>query len=595
MARLVLAILSTCLWGVSRSPAGSTQAGGGSASVTGTVVAYASGEPIADATVTLYAPRRSADGISTRTTQTDSQGAFSFSNLESGRYHIAASKPGFLAVSAGEPRHGAGGRTFALRAGERHDVTLRLPRLGAITGRIVDERGNPVVGASVQAWSSDMTAGYRRVRSQALSRTDDRGLYRLHSLRPDRYVICAAPSLAPPPLDEAQRLQREIDFVRREAELTTGPRSQDARERLALLESRLPPRVDPVRGFTPVCHADATGARSTIDLGPDEERAGFDFRFDRTTLARIEGRVAGLTLDATGTASVRLLNEDQERGDVPEMVRVFRDGRFFFRDVPPGRYALLVTADPASGARSPLRILAASPVVVTGADLQGVVLEMPRAASVEGQVVFRGRAEPAAGTAGAIEIRLSPVAHTALTRLVGPYTARPDATGRFVLADVWPGAYRISARITGPATWFTEAVTLGGRDMPLDGLDVPAGQSVKDVLVTLTDRRASLAGTVLDETGEPAPEFLLLLYPTESRDGTVDAQRIHVTRATPDGDYTITGVRAGSYRIVTLRDVEFGAWFDPGFLRGLEPKAIPVSIAGDGQTILNLRVPSADR
>jgi protocatechuate 3,4-dioxygenase beta subunit len=591
MSRLALAILSINLCVVGAAPVGPGQAGG--ASVTGVVVGSASGEPIADATVTLYAPTLPDNRIST---QTDDKGAFAFPNLVAGRYHIGASKQGFLAALAGEPRYRAGGRAFTLRAGEQHDVRLRLPRLGVITGRIVDERGNPVVGASVQAWTSDLTAGYRMIRSRSMATTDDRGLYRVHSLTPERYVICAAPSMAPPPLDETQRLQREIDFLRREAELTTGPRSDAARDRLALLEPRLPPRVDPVRGFAPVCHADATGARTTIDLGPDEERSGVDLRFSRTTLARVEGRVVGLALDANRTASARLLNEDQALGDVREMVRVFRDGRIFFRDVPPGRYAMVVTADPVPGVQSRLPVLAASSLVVAGNDLVGVALQVPRPASVEGQVVFRGRRDPAAGMVTTTEIRLSPVTRTAVTRVLGTFSTTPDANGRFMLENVWPGDYRITVRIIQqPTTWFTEAVTLAGRDVALDGVEVAAGQALKDVVVTLTDRRASLAGTVLDENGEAATEFLVLLYPTESRYWTVQSQRFGVTRATPDGDFVITGLRPGTYRLVTLRDVDFGAWFDPEFLRGLEAESTPVSITGDGQTILNVRVRSTDR
>ena len=279
-----------------------------------------------------------------------------------------------------------------------------------------------------------------------------------------------------------------------------------------------------------------------------------------------------------------------------EMVRAFRDGRFFFRDVPPGRYAMVLTTEPRTANPAPVRAVAAVPLVVANADLSGVVLEVPEAARIEGQIVLRGKADAGPTVLERVEIRVSPAQPRAvLTRYAGPRSAKPDADGRFVLENVWPGAYRITAGAREPATWFTDAVTLAGRDVALDPIDIAPGQSVKDVLVTLTDRRASLAGTVLDETGEPAPEFLILLYPTESRHWTVHAQRMRVTRATPDGDYTITGLRPGAYRIATLRDVEFGAWFEPAFLRQLEPTSILVSIAGDGQTILNLRVPSADR
>jgi hypothetical protein len=56
---------------------------------------------------------------------------------------------------------------------------------------------------------------------------------------------------------------------------------------------------------------------------------------------------------------------------------------------------------------------------------------------------------------------------------VGPYIARPDAT------------------------WFLDSVTLAGRDVLVDAIDVRAGETVTDVVATLTQHRGSLAGTVL--------------------------------------------------------------------------------------------------
>ena len=42
---------------------------------------------------------------------------------------------------------------------------------GVITGRVVDERGDPVVNGRVTAWSPDLTAGYRRSRRMAEAMT----------------------------------------------------------------------------------------------------------------------------------------------------------------------------------------------------------------------------------------------------------------------------------------------------------------------------------------------------------------------------------------------------------------------------------------
>jgi hypothetical protein len=50
-------------------------------------------------------------------------------------------------------------------------------------------------------------------------------------------------------------------------------------------------------------------------------------------------------------------------------------------------------------------------------------------------------------------------------------------------------------------------------------------------------------------------------------------------------------VQAGRYRLATLLDVQFGAWFDPAFLHSIDAGSMAVSIAGDERKVLNLRVP----
>jgi hypothetical protein len=46
-----------------------------------------------------------------------------------------------------------------------------------------------------------MGSGYRRSSYDAEARSDDRGIYRLHSLRPRRYVVCVVQGFQPLPLD----------------------------------------------------------------------------------------------------------------------------------------------------------------------------------------------------------------------------------------------------------------------------------------------------------------------------------------------------------------------------------------------------------
>ena len=121
-------------------------------------------------------------------------------------------------------------------------------------------------------------------------------------------------------------------------------------------------------------------------------------------------------------------------------------------------------------------------------------------------------------------------------------------------------------------------------------LQVRAGEAVADVTIHATDRVAELTGTLLDEQGEPATDYLVVVYPVEERYWNADAHRMPSARAGRDGRFRVPIVHPGQYRLVTLLDVEPFAWFDPGFVRALEPSSIPVSIAAREKKEMHLRV-----
>ena len=136
-----------------------------------------------------------------------------------------------------------------------------------------------------------------------------------------------------------------------------------------------------------------------------------------------------------------------------------------------------------------------------------------------------------------------------------------------------------------------DSATLSGRDVLDQSLEVKANQNVTGVVVTLTDERAELSGTIVTDSGEPAPEYSILVYPSDPRYWGARSGRMRSTRGGNDGAFVIHGLRAGHYRVATLLDAEFGAWFDPEFLRQLESSSSPLSIAHREKKRLNLRVP----
>src|SRR5262249_34725210 len=75
-----------------------------------------------------------------------------------------------------------------LRNGEaRAGVSIALPRTYAISGRVLDDLGEPAARVEVLARGS--SGGSRRT-------TDDLGKFRLYGLEPGTYVVCANPQNA---------------------------------------------------------------------------------------------------------------------------------------------------------------------------------------------------------------------------------------------------------------------------------------------------------------------------------------------------------------------------------------------------------------
>jgi hypothetical protein len=234
--------------------------------------------------------------------------------------------------------------------------------------------------------------------------------------------------------------------------------------------------------------------------------------------------------------------------------------------------------------------------VVADADLRGLELTVPKPASVAGRVVLRARNTPPADGLTQVTIRLTSIEHDALHRNGAWYVVQPDGDGGFTFPEVRPGAYQITGSVREPTTsWFPDTISVAGRDVTFDPVDIKAGQTVRDVFVTLTDRRASLGGTVVDEAGRPAARAPVFVYTKDLRSRTPAGYCLAMGYSSDDGDYVVKGLRPASYRVAALSHVEFAVWFEPGFFEQLDPTAAAVSIVGEAQAILNVRVGSAYR
>lgn len=96
-------------------------------------------------------------------TMTDAEGRYELTELPAGRYQLEATRGGYVAVAYGQRRPFERGRPLELGEGAvLRNIDFALAPGAVVTGRVVDEAGEPIAHASVSL------ARDARARSEAL-------------------------------------------------------------------------------------------------------------------------------------------------------------------------------------------------------------------------------------------------------------------------------------------------------------------------------------------------------------------------------------------------------------------------------------------
>jgi hypothetical protein len=131
---------------------------------------------------------------------------------------------------------------------------------------------------------------------------------------------------------------------------------------------------------------------------------------------------------------------------------------------------------------------------------------------------------------------------------------------------------------------------LGGRDL-LDGLfEITADMNLSGLVVTITDKRTELSGTLQTAGGAPASDVFVIAYSADRAHWGPAARRVQAVRPDLDGRYAIRDLPAGDYLLAAVLDVDEREWEDPTFLEQLVPGSLPIALAEGDRRIQDLRV-----
>jgi hypothetical protein len=180
MKLLAVWLLSWALASAQDKPADAAPKPG---SIAGTVTAGAGGLPMKD--VEIYVRRNTPQESMVLT---DSQGRYVVRDVAPGQLRISANAPD----SSGRAGFGPNAsRQIVLAPGqELTGVDFPMVIQGRISGKVVDQNNEPVVGISVFLVAREYSYGALRAVFAGAGSTDDQGEYRLERVHPGRAYRC---------------------------------------------------------------------------------------------------------------------------------------------------------------------------------------------------------------------------------------------------------------------------------------------------------------------------------------------------------------------------------------------------------------------
>jgi hypothetical protein len=464
--------------------------------ITGCVV-NADGQPMRGVEVRVF----HVNNNSTRGAVTDAEGKFTVSNLASGVYRVSAAREPYVAATRAQLNSNLIG----------DHVTLTMVKGGVITGRVLDARHEPVVGAMVSAQLVRNADGSTTATGGSWGNviTDDRGVYRMFGLPAGTYLV----------------------FARDNGGLATNVPTE-------------PPTYYP---------SSSRATAREVEVGVGAEVYGIDIRWRGERGYTVSGTVAGLADPNVDTSIGISLTA---AGALMASTRAL-DNRFVLHGVPDGDYELRA-ARSTVGTFVPRAFAALLPVRVRGGDVTGLEVKFLPPAMITGRVVVEKAARVPASCVINRPGRIEEILVRTLPFEVAPRPApigwqvAPEATGDFFVRNLTAGRFRLTADLPSDF-WYLKSITRAAprtqaartMDVAQQGVTLSAGQQLTGLTLNVAEGAASVEGKVVTAAGTALPPRLVVhLLPLEA---TASELRYAVTAVRRDATFAFRSLAPGRY------------------------------------------------
>jgi hypothetical protein len=513
----------------------------GTGRVAGRVTSLDTGRPIRRAIVRAGGPQL-REG---RSVSTDAEGRWEIRDLPAGPVSIMVTKGGYVPLQYGQRRPFEAGKTIDLATGQAIDkVDLALPRASVITGRVVDEFGDPVTDVRVNVMRYRFVGGQRRLLAMGNSdTTDDLGQYRVHGLAPGEYYLVAQP--------------QSMNFLS-----VSGDRSGYAQT------------------YFPNAYSPADATRVSLAVG--QEASNLVIALAPTRFVMLSGSASNSEGQPVKAGTLRLMSPDNFNSPgTSAMIRP--DGTWTMPGVVPGEYRLIAQSlrgsfeDVAATGSVSFTESAQMPITVGAEDITGIAVVTSKGGTIRGQVKWEGGVPPTPKSAASLG---SVMASDTEFNTMGSSGAviREDST--FEIRNVYG---KRQLRAAGfPAGWHLKAITVNGQDVTDTIIEIPPGQDLSGVEIHATTVAGEISGTVQSAKGTRITDYVVVFFPPEADRWGWQSRFVRVARPDQTGNFKMSGLPEGSYFAVAVEYLESGEESNPEFLEKLKPLATHVTV-GEGE------------
>lgn len=518
--------------------------------ITGVVVGSSNAGPVAHCHLTAALVPRSNTSVrqfpaSLGTLDCDTHGRFSIPLPSAGMWRVTASAPGYVTQAYDEHEEFSSGVVLT-PAAPTMDLRFRIPPEGVISGKVVDEAGEPVRRATVSLLAL-AKAGPDGVRPPARTRgtamTDDRGAYEFDNLPPGDYRI---------------RVQAQVWYA-----VAAQPQRPGASD-----EPVPDPSLDVAYPLTWYPGTSDPNEAETISM-----KAG-DSRTAALQLHPVPSIHLHILPSAEAMASgrrvqpypmVQRVDTDTNTGFVPVSVRVDSQGVMDIGGLTPGEYEISMQGPGEPQAPALVNVVSGSAQMVdmnapsAMANVSIQVEGVPEADSVPIGLVDPETGRNAARRGVAFLLRR------------GVMQRRQQTNSRVV--EVPPGRYQVA--VEGRPDLFVTGVTAQSATAAGELVSVPSGSST--LVVHVAKGKAALTGFVTKQ-GKPLAGAMVVLVPVTLG----EPKAINIVRrdqSNTDGSYDLYDVLPGQYILLAIDDGWQVNWRDAATLQRYMMNGVPVDLA----------------